>query len=187
MWSDFFRNFFDNFLTIVLNIIFLFNIMTSDNLGYRFEHYVMQLYKDLDKRRLRHDVTLDVSRKKHRVQIDIIYRRFLMDHYVECKYRKDEKKVDLSEVAKFYAVLELLEVSPRRGEMITNSYYTKRAREYANNKSIKLYDLDDMIKMEKERTSILERFLKGDLDIEQKIKDTKIEENKSKLFEFLYD
>ena len=150
----------------------------NDN-GRKFELYVAQLYRDLDKNNVKHDKTISIAKKnKTKAQIDIIYTSFFIKHYVECKYHDNSNsKVGLEEVSKFNAVLELMDIVSWRGEMITNTDYTLRAKNYAQDKGIKLYNLDDLVKMEKERTSLLKRVLGYKLDkdtINKKIANTKL-------------
>ncbi|MBT5022464.1 hypothetical protein HOK51_09130 [Candidatus Woesearchaeota archaeon] len=128
-------------------------------MGKKFEIYVANLYKDLGKRKIRHDTYVKIPNnngKSMHVQIDVMYKAIFYDHYIECKYRKPGNKVSLDEVAKFYAAIELIKVPMRRAELITNQYFNDRAIEYADTKGLKLYNLDDLLKMEKERRSFLD-------------------------------
>ena len=155
--------------------------MENNNImGLKFEFYVYNLYKNLKKRNVRHNKVIRVNRRKNnniRVQIDVMYSSWFKDHYVECKYRKENTKVTLNEVAKFDAVLDLLKVPAKRGEIITNNYFNDRAKEYASSKGIKLYNLDNLIKMEKSRKNIIKRIINPKIDIECLIRNTKIRKN----------
>ena len=109
------------------------------DIGIAFEYYVKELYKE--KRKLSHNTTFRTE-ENIRVQIDLTYKTLFATRFVECKYKT--KKIPLEDVAKFSAQLDLLDIPNRYGEIITNSYYTKRAIIYAEKKQIKLYDISDL-------------------------------------------
>jgi hypothetical protein len=113
------------------------------DIGIAFEHYILELYKK--KKQLRHNITFKTE-ENIRIQIDLTYNYLFYTKFIECKY-KEKAKVGLEEVAKFSAQLELLEIPTKYGEIITNSYYTKRAIIYADKKRIKLYDISDLEKI----------------------------------------
>ncbi|MBU1204344.1 MAG: restriction endonuclease [Nanoarchaeota archaeon] len=161
--------------------------MENNNIiGLKFEFYVYNLYKNLKKRNVRHNKIISINRRKNnniRVQIDVVYSSWFKDYYVECKYRKENTKITLNEVAKFYAVLELLKVPAKRGEIVTNNYFNDRAKEYASSKGIKLHDLDNLVKMERSRQNIIRRIINPKIDIEQLIRKTKIRKNMSLIYQ----
>lgn len=119
------------------------------DLGIVFEYYVLELYKK--KKQIKHNVTFKTE-ENIRIQIDLTYKSLFGTKFVECKY-KGNSKVSLEEIAKFSAQLELLGMSTRQGEIITNSYYTKRAIIYAGRKNIKLYDMSDLERITKKESN----------------------------------
>ena len=161
--------------------------MENNNImGLKFEFYVYNLYKNLKKRNVRHNKIISINRRKNsniRVQIDVVYSSWFKDHYVKCKYRKENTKVTLNEVAKFYAVLDLLKVPAKRGEIITNNYFNDRAKEYASSKGIRLYDLDKLVKMERSKHNIIKRIINPKINIEHLIRKTKIREKKPLIYQ----
>jgi len=108
--------------------------------GKSFENEIVQLYRHLGRLYVTHDRVIDVSTNLHsmRVQMDITYETIFGRRYVECKYYNGA--VGLDEVAKFSAQLDLLKVSGRMGEVVTNSYFVQRAYGYAKKKGIILID-----------------------------------------------
>ena len=163
--------------------------MENNNImGLKFEFYVYNLYKNFKKRNVRHNKIIKVNKRKNnniRVQIDVMYSSWFKDHYVECKYRKENTKVTLNEVAKFYAVLDLLRVPAKMGEIVTNNYFNDRAKEYASSKGIRLYNLDNLVNMERSKYNIIKRIITPKIDIEHLIRNTKIRENKPLIYQIM--
>ena len=128
--------------------------MENNNImGLKFEFYVYNLYKNLKKRNVRHNKIIRVNKKKNnniRVQIDIMYSSWFKDHYVECKYRKENTKVTLNEVAKFYAVLDLLKVPAKRGEIVTNNYFNDRAIIFLDERALIQKEIKDFFQIKQE-------------------------------------
>ena len=143
-----------------------------NNIGKKFEIYVTDLYNDLGYSNVRHDTHINIPRNGHRVQIDIMYTRWMQKHYVECKYRKSN--VGLSEVSKFLAVLDFLRVSPFKGEFVTNSHLSPRAKDYALSQVMQVYELEDLVRLEKKRRGFLRRYFGPEPDIEKLIRKTRI-------------
>ncbi|MGB9748691.1 MAG: restriction endonuclease [Candidatus Woesearchaeota archaeon] len=110
--------------------------------GYKLEKFVEELYKELG--------YLDVKRNNiikkgsEWYQIDLSYLKLennLMKRMlVEIKYKDDERKVELEEVSKFCSVLELIGHDARNSEFVTNSYFSERAKLYAERKGIRMID-----------------------------------------------
>lgn len=147
--------------------------------GLKFELYVAALYRDLDKSHVRHNVVCDVSSKDRviKVQFDVVYASWFFDHYVECKYHHPQQgqKVSLDEMAKFASQLDLMNVPGRRGEMVTNSFFSDRALEYAESRGIVTYDKDALKRMEQQRQSLLSRLMGFSAqDVEKAIRSTSI-------------
>jgi hypothetical protein len=142
------------------------------NNGKAFEDYIFNLYKSLNKSNLEKDIHIIIPSKdiNLKAQIDIIYDRWFSKIYVECKYKENNSKVTLNEVSKFCAVLKLMDVPYKRGEMITNYFYDNRAIEYAKKNKLKLYDYNDIIKMEEKRKGLVDIILDKEIDIYSKIK-----------------
>ncbi len=118
--------------------------------GESFERHVAQLYSDILCKKVYHDVFHKSD--GHISQIDIEYDTIFGRRYVECKYRSNGRMVSLEEIAKFAAVLEIIGERTSKGEFVTNTDYTGRAKSYAARKGIRLYDLHDVKRME-EKTS----------------------------------
>ncbi len=116
--------------------------------GYGLEDLVELIYKKLGYVVKRNVIV--VGRRKGRIvrsQIDLVY--YDLENttmgiprkvVVEVKYRKQPYKIKLSEIAKFRAVLELLNHNPKYSEFITNSEFSDRAIAYARMEGIKLID-----------------------------------------------
>lgn len=115
-------------------------------MGYKFEMWMTELLKKQGEYFVKHNVTLRDEKKKVSAQFDITY-GFFFTHYVECKYRSKENVVKFSEIATFAGKLKLFNISYSKGIFVTNSYYEKRAKVYAKDLNIKLFDKDDLYKM----------------------------------------
>jgi len=109
------------------------------DIGIAFEYYIKELYKT--KKYLTHNTTFRTE-DNIRIQIDLTYKTLFTTRFVECKYKT--KKIPLEDIAKFSAQLDLLDIKTKYGEVITNSYYTRRAIIYAEKKQIRLYDMSDL-------------------------------------------
>ncbi|MEM2121860.1 MAG: restriction endonuclease [Candidatus Woesearchaeota archaeon] len=110
--------------------------------GYKLERFVEELYKDLGYINVKRNIIFKKGNSKY--QIDLCYLKFDNNIpkkiFVEIKYKDNNRKVELEEIAKFYSVLELTGNDPKNSEFITNSYFTERAKEYARRKGIKIID-----------------------------------------------
>ena len=135
------------------------------NSGVAFEDRVADAYHSLpDVHRIRRNVRKGVCDRLGRLisycEIDLLYKDGnFQDRFVEVKFR-EHSSVSLEEVAKFKGVLDLLHIESSRGEMVTNSSYTGRAKAFARLHHIVLYDGDDlnvMKRYERKRSSFLDK------------------------------
>ena len=138
--------------------------------GDKFEIFIEKLLKKLHKPFVKRDIHKKKKTRKNGniySQIDLVY-GVLTKTYVECKYRSNSN-VDLSEVTKFYGVLEL---SHKKGEIYTNQYFVPRAKEWAKHHKNKLtlYDRDDIIKLYYKSQPLIKKIFtkkKKDIDLEK--------------------
>ncbi|MBU0665956.1 MAG: restriction endonuclease [Nanoarchaeota archaeon] len=145
--------------------------MKSQEKGFVFEKFIVEMLKDLGKKNIQHNQ----QKKKKRIfgedlrfQIDITYGVF-RKHYVECKY-KEKNNVGLEDVAKFRSVLEIMEIPYNRGLMVTNKYYTERAKYYAKKNHIKLYNRNDLMSWCWKRKKFVEKIIgTKKFDLEKRI------------------
>lgn len=75
-------------------------------------------------------------------EIDFIY-GIIRKKYVECKEYK-RKNVPLKDITKFYGVLSIMGIKSKRGEFYTNSDYTKRAKYFAREHKLRIYNGNDL-------------------------------------------
>ena len=134
--------------------------------GLRFEKFVASIYSSRY-RSVNHDVIL--KKKNYLAQFDIVYGSF-SKHYIECKY-KSINNVSLSSIATFYAKLELFNISPRKGIVITNADFTPRAQVYAKKKHLTLINGDQLEKLYVQSLSYLakRRYKKNNLSLDSMI------------------
>lgn len=139
---------------------------TPQEKGENFEKLIEHLLKQTGKHGVKRNVHIIKKTRKNgkiRFQIDIVY-GLIFKNYVECKYHSNSL-VSLSEVSKFYSVLEML--NQKRGEMYTNTDYVPRAREYARKHNIKLYDYDSIKKLYLKTQPFFKRHFVKDINIEK--------------------
>ena len=126
--------------------------------GRAFELYVADLYRDLGRREVAHDIHITVT-KGVRVQIDVMYQAWFRKHYVECKYTSNTA-IALDDIAKFSAQLTLLRASPTQGTVITNASFDARVCMYAKQIGLQLIDATGLEHLEKKRVPFVKRLLK---------------------------
>ncbi len=136
-----------------------------------FEKWIENLVIDLGYTNVERDVVLDkeLGGQRTRYQIDVVYGRFWNKRFVECKYLTNGN-VSLEKVSKFHSVLELLGIDSKKGVVVTNRDFVPRALHYGVNNGLELIDREELIRLDKQRTSLVKR-LKGeyDADLEHKI------------------
>jgi hypothetical protein len=143
------------------------------NEGYKFEVYCTQLYKDLGKLSVVHNIQYNFRRiigKKiiAKAQVDIEYIEWNMQKMtVECKYHT-RTHVNIDEVEEFRQKLKLL--GRDYAVMMTNTDYSREAAKLAQKIGITLIDHDRILKM---NDRVL--FKSHSNSLEQMIKDTKFE------------
>lgn len=133
--------------------------------GYHFEKWMSALYKDLNKRYVKHNVILKDKKRKIRGQIDITYG--LRTKYVECKYRQEGHRVRFDEVTCFIGKLELFGIKPNRGIFVTTTSYEKRAEAYAKKKGITLLAKKELLDLHYKRTAFFSRKKEKQKTLEQ--------------------
>ncbi len=114
-------------------------------IGNEYEQRVRDQYRRRGALWVRSNVTKRVRLPdggKATCELDLVYFSLVSfeTRYVECKYRS-RATIDLEEVATFTAMLDLLGIPKRKGEMVVNTQYTKRAVAFADLQGILLYRL----------------------------------------------
>ncbi|MBN1376788.1 restriction endonuclease [Candidatus Woesearchaeota archaeon] len=130
--------------------------MNTTESGKKFEIWIYNLLNDLGYNNLKHNLILESKKRfseNTRYQIDI-RAGLLRKTYFECKYKTNEN-VSLKEVAKFAGVLELLNIKHSRGIMVTNQDYVERAKQYAHNHKIKLWNKNCLEKLNYKRLGLV--------------------------------
>lgn len=125
--------------------------------GRAFELYVADLYRDIGRREVAHDVHITIA-KGVRVQIDIMYQGWFRKQYIECKYTSNTA-IALDDIAKFSAQLTLLQASPKQGTIITNATFDARVCMYAKQIGLQLIDSTGLEHLEKKRVPFFKRFV----------------------------
>lgn len=141
--------------------------------GKHFELYVRDLYRDLKKNNVKHDVTYKLMKegKPIRCQIDLTY-GVLDRKYVECKYH-DYNPVNLEQITKFVGQLELIGINPKRGVMITNRRFCYVTEVYAKKHGVTLIEGKDLQKMERDRKGFIEKIFYKERPLEKIIEEYK--------------
>ncbi|MGM5480916.1 MAG: restriction endonuclease [Nanobdellota archaeon] len=125
--------------------------------GIAFEKWVADLYNDLGKKQVNHNVIYTLKDDESiKAQIDVTYGK-KKPYLVECKYRKQGQAVTFSDVATFAAKLELLDIHYKKGIMITNSVYEPRARVYGEKIKLTLYDHEDVKRLDRKRQGMFRK------------------------------
>ncbi|MBD3209278.1 restriction endonuclease [Candidatus Woesearchaeota archaeon] len=121
-----------------------------------------RLYDQLGKLNVQHNITKQkrTRKGKARSQFDIVY-GIIAKKYVECKYHGNGANVTFDDVSTFAAKLQLNNLSPRQGVMVTNTDYETRAKVYAHNTGIRLIDRQELIKLDWKRKHQLATLVKG--------------------------
>ena len=85
--------------------------------GRRFENYVYQLYSDLGRSNMKINQRFPPRRrtKRNKIQVDVMYGSWPFQHYVECKYHRNDSIVTLRYVERFFEDLYLLKISSKKG------------------------------------------------------------------------
>ncbi len=120
--------------------------------GKRLEDIIESLLKRTKFRVKRNRI---LKYKKTYSEIDFIY-GLIRKKYVECKEYKN-RSVPLRDISKFYGVLSMMGIKGKKGEFYTNSKYTKRAKYFAEEHKLKIYngrDLEKLLKKKKLKKEI---------------------------------
>ncbi|MGV8172165.1 MAG: restriction endonuclease [Candidatus Woesearchaeota archaeon] len=128
--------------------------------GKGLEWFIYELYKDLGYTEVIRDYRVSKSNggEKARGQIDLTYKRFFIKRYVECKYRNGNN-VDFNDYSKFETTLKTFNIPTYLGEMVTNSYFDEKVRLRAKESRIKLIDMDELIRLNDSRKSLINSIL----------------------------
>ena len=121
--------------------------------GLTFEKRIEQLYLDLGKKGVEHNVHF--RHNGIHSQFDVSY-GLRKRYFIECKYRSSGS-VQFSEVATFAAKLFLHNSPYKRGIMVTNAYYDTRSKAYAKKRGLKLIDGKKLCSLEKRSLSLWNR------------------------------
>ena len=131
------------------------------NKGSGLENFVAELYKDLGYINVRQDVRFSKSRGAPiEAQIDLTYNYLGVTRYVECKFHKN-RNVTLDEMSRFYTVLQLLNIQPYLGEIVTNKNFDPRCINLSKSSGIKIINGEDLSRLEKLRKNGLRKIFLG--------------------------
>ncbi len=124
------------------------------NNGTGLENFVRELYTDLGYLDVVKDYRLSKSNgdESARGQIDLTYKQFFIQRYVECKQRTDAN-VTFDDYAKFETTLKTFSIPTYLGEMITNTYFDEKVKLRAKETKIKLIDRDELLRLNNLRNS----------------------------------
>jgi hypothetical protein len=135
--------------------------------GYQFERYIFDLYKRLGKKNLQHNLLF--RKGKDEAQLDIIYKTWKGYRFCECKFRS-KNNVSFEDYNKFIGVLYMLGYSPSRGEMVTNQDYDARTKRAAKRAGVKLYNGQDLARLEYHARPIYQKMCSQKIDLEKIIR-----------------
>lgn len=122
--------------------------------GIQFEKWVTQLYDELGKINVEHNITIKHQYKKNkaRSQFDITY-GIITKKYIECKYHHEKTPlVNYQEVSAFAGKLFMIGENYRKGIIITNREFEERAKLYAEKIGLTLINREKLIELDWKRS-----------------------------------